>query len=472
MGEKEQERYIVAYEIGSSKIRGAVGIVDATGVVDVVATEEERLIDKVRYGVIENSEVSDAIEAVTERLENYPRVAPRIIRGGFMGLGGRSVMSTTVDVDLVLPGETEITRQIINELMQKAMATVDAERDVIDVLPVRFSVDGKNQVNPVGSYGNVLKAKMTVVSCSQKLKRMLRRVVTDKAHIDIVGYVNRTLAEADMVLADDERRLGCMFVDFGAETTSVAIFKNGACIYEATLPIGSRNITLDLTRLNYTEQRAEEIKKVSGNALTSETAARKSGSADGVDYSEINNYVHARADEIVANIMAQLRYADVKEDELPKGIIVVGGGARLRGFNDLLAQVSGMPVRQGAPNARVRISDGSIHGTEAIDVIAILLEASRRSAEECTELPDTPAEEPADEEPETTTDAAGGDEQFVSRIGKLDDDPDEESEHRRKKEKEKKPKEKKSGSRFGSLISNLIGRMENMMEEPEEHDDE
>lgn len=327
MGEKEQERYIVAYEIGSSKIRGAVGIVDATGVVDVVATEEERLIDKVRYGVIENSEVSDAIEAVTERLENYPRVAPRIIRGGFMGLGGRSVMSTTVDVDLVLPGETEITRQIINELMQKAMATVDAERDVIDVLPVRFSVDGKNQVNPVGSYGNVLKAKMTVVSCSQKLKRMLRRVVTDKAHIDIVGYVNRTLAEADMVLADDERRLGCMFVDFGAETTSVAIFKNGACIYEATLPIGSRNITLDLTRLNYTEQRAEEIKKVSGNALTSETAARKSGSADGVDYSEINNYVHARADEIVANIMAQLRYADVKEDELPKGIIVVGGGA-------------------------------------------------------------------------------------------------------------------------------------------------
>lgn len=133
MGEKEQERYIVAYEIGSSKIRGAVGIVDATGVVDVVATEEERLIDKVRYGVIENSEVSDAIEAVTERLENYPRVAPRIIRGGFMGLGGRSVMSTTVDVDLVLPGETEITRQIINELMQKAMATVDAERDVIEI---------------------------------------------------------------------------------------------------------------------------------------------------------------------------------------------------------------------------------------------------------------------------------------------------------------------------------------------------
>ena len=48
MGEREQDRYIVAFEIGSSKIRGAVGIVDRSGVVDVVATEEERLIDKVR----------------------------------------------------------------------------------------------------------------------------------------------------------------------------------------------------------------------------------------------------------------------------------------------------------------------------------------------------------------------------------------------------------------------------------------
>jgi cell division protein ftsA len=462
MGERENERYIVAYEIGSSKVRGAVGIVDASGVVDVVATEEEKLIDKVRYGIIENSEVSDAIDAVTARLEAYPRVAPRTVRGGFMGLGGRSVMSSMVDVDLALPAETEITRQIINELVQKATATVDADRDVIDVVPVRFTVDGKTQVNPVGSYGNVLKARMTVVSCSQKLKRMLRRVVTDKAGIEIVGYVNRTLAEADMVLADDERRLGCMLVDFGAETTSVAIFKAGACIYQATLPMGSRNITIDLTRLNYTEQRAEEIKKLSGNALSQDSAQRKAMTADGVDYSEINNYVHARADEIVANIMAQLRYADVKEEDLPKGIIVIGGGARLRGFNDLLSQVSGMPVRQGAPSAQVRISDSSIHGTEAIDVIAILLEASKRPAEDCIEVPEidtTTAETAVDD---TAKDSGDSNiEGYTSRIGSLYDDDDDDTP---KKKEKKKPKK----NPFTGLINSLMGRMERMMDETEE----
>ena len=77
----------MAFEIGSSKIRGAVGIVDRSGVVDVVATEEERLIDKVRYGCIENTEVSDALQRVAERLEAYPRVAPRIITGAYVALG-------------------------------------------------------------------------------------------------------------------------------------------------------------------------------------------------------------------------------------------------------------------------------------------------------------------------------------------------------------------------------------------------
>ena len=48
MGENNTERYIVAFEIGSSKIRGAIGSVDNTGVVDVIGGGEENLTDKVR----------------------------------------------------------------------------------------------------------------------------------------------------------------------------------------------------------------------------------------------------------------------------------------------------------------------------------------------------------------------------------------------------------------------------------------
>lgn len=486
MGEKDQKepnRYIVAFEIGSSKIRGAVGIVDRSGVVDVVATEEEKLIDKVRYGSIENTDVSEALQRVADRLEAYKRVAPRIITGAYVSIGGRSVLSQKVDVDLTLPAETEITRPIIAELMQKAAATVDSDRDVVDVVPVRFTVDDKAQTNPVGTYGDKISARTTVISCDPKIKRMLRRVVNERAKFNIAGYVNRTLAEADMVLTDEERRVGCMLVDFGAETTSVAIFKNGAAIYQATLPIGSRNITLDLTTLNYTEERAEEIKRVSGNAMPNEGTLRKSQGIDGVDYTEINNYVHARADEIIANILAQMEYAGVRERDLGKGIIMVGGGARLRGFNELLSQASNLTVRQGSPNNSVRISDGSIHGTDAVDVISILLDASKQSEEVCVEMPETGETEneedteaaPSGYEKEygkgsgNSTDKDGG-----SRIGRLWDDDDDDEDDTPRQRKHKKSDAAKDPRRPGSKswIDKIQDRISIIWNEKENLDEE
>lgn len=466
MGERNNGRYIVAFEIGSSKIRGAVGVVDNSGVVDVIAVEEEKLTDRVRYGCIQNVDVANAIDTVVERLQAYPAVEPRTITGVYVGLGGRSLTSTMVDVSMQLPVETEITEPIITELKKRAAATTDPDRDTVDVVPVRFTVDNKTQTSPVGTFGQSLSARATVLSCSPQIKRILRRVITDRLGLNINGYITRPLAEAAMVLTEDERRLGCMFVDFGAETTTVSVYRGGAPVYVATLPIGSRNITVDLIALNYIEERAEEIKKVSGNALAVDAARRGKGYAEGIDYTDINNYVHARADEIVANIIAQIEYAGVTAADLPGGIVIVGGGARLRGFNELLQQQSKLPVRQGAPSASVRITDGSIHGTEMVDVISVLVAASRMPEAEClTPMPENTGD---------TTDVRGytnydnlkdddGEDESASRIGR-DDDGDYEEEEKKKSKKPKGENQVQAPSRggFSSILSKMkesISRM-------------
>lgn len=466
MGERNNGRYIVAFEIGSSKIRGAVGVVDNSGVVDVIAVEEEKLTDRVRYGCIQNVDVANAIDTVVERLQAYPAVEPRTITGVYVGLGGRSLTSTMVDVSMQLPVETEITEPIITELKKRAAATTDPDRDTVDVVPVRFTVDNKTQTSPVGTFGQSLSARATVLSCSPQIKRILRRVITDRLGLNINGYITRPLAEAAMVLTEDERRLGCMFVDFGAETTTVSVYRGGAPVYVATLPIGSRNITLDLIALNYIEERAEEIKKVSGNALAVDAARRGKGYAEGIDYTDINNYVHARADEIVANIIAQIEYAGVTAADLPGGIVIVGGGARLRGFNELLQQQSKLPVRQGAPSASVRITDGSIHGTEMVDVISVLVAASRMPEAEClTPMPEN-AGETADVRGYTNYDNLkddDGEDESASRIGR-DDDGDYEEEEKKKSKKPKGENQEQAPSRggFSSILSKMkesISRM-------------
>ena len=75
-----EEKYIVALEIGSSKIKGAIGTVDSAGALSVKAVEEEKLADVVRYGCIRNVvETANAIRTVIGRLEQREpgRTSPR-----------------------------------------------------------------------------------------------------------------------------------------------------------------------------------------------------------------------------------------------------------------------------------------------------------------------------------------------------------------------------------------------------------
>ncbi len=450
------ERFIVAIEIGSSKLRGAVGTADDMGMTDVLAVEEEKLTGSVRYGCINNVEISNALSRICERLEQYPRVAPRQIKGVYVGLGGRSMISAQVDVEARLPAEMEITREMIADLRARAARNVSSERDVADVVAVRYTVDNRQQANPVGCYGTSVGARMCVVTCATVIKRMIRRVLSERLGLEINGYVTRPLAEGAISLTDDERRQGCMLVDFGAETTTVVIYKDGAPVYVVTLPLGSRNITLDLKKLNYIEERAEEIKKVSGNAMGSDSPRY---GADGIDYSEVNNYVHARAAEIVINILAQIEYAGLKSSDLPGGIIIVGGGARLRGFTELLAQQSKLKVRMGTIQSSVRISDPGVNPGENIDIISILAAAAKMPPAECMDEP-----EPVDE-PEDGFDEGDGDEEG-SRIGRLDDDdPDVFSDHPEKKKKKKvkggdEEEKPHRPSIFGSLYRKIAGIMD------------
>lgn len=462
MAEREHGRYIVAFEIGSSKIRGAIGLAKPGGVVEIIAVEEEKLIDKVRYGCIQNMEVSNALGLVADRLQAYPQIAPREIAGAYVGLGGRTLWSSAAEVSLNLGEETEITPPIINDLCHQAEATVESDRDVVDVVPVRFTVDNKAQNNPIGTFGRHVGARMTVLSCAPQLKKMLRRVVEERLGLDIHDYVTRPLAEADMVLTDDERRLGCMFVDFGAETVTVAIYKNGTPAYLATLPIGSRNITLDLTHLNWLEERAEETKIAVGNALVNEPARHTGATPDGIDTTEVNNYIHARADEIIANIIAQIDYAGFRTEDLHDGIIIVGGGARLRGFNELLAQQSKMKVRMGTLPSSVRLTDGSVSSAESLDVISILYAAARMNPQEClSELPEEEAPETSATNYEEMLRQSGSQSEDSVRIGRLDE------EEPGNPAPDRQP-QKKGG--FGSMLNNLMRRMAAIVDETEQHD--
>ncbi len=434
------DRYIAALEISSSKVIGAVGAAGKSGQLEILAIEQEKSSDSVRYGQIQNiEETYNLISYVLERLERRQNIAPREITGVYVGISGRSLRNIRKEVSLALPDDTEITDSILERLKRSAMdADIDNSLEIIDAIPRVFIVGKEETPRPKGSLCNNITAIYDLIVARPIIQNYLRKVVKDRLELDHQGVVVTALAVGDIALNAHEKEVGCMLVDMGAQTTTVTIYKRGRLVYYATLPFGGRNITLDLMALNELEDKAEEYKINFGNAIASTVPSQVKVGIH--KQSDISNFVVARSEEIVANIVEQIKYAGLTERDIPEGIVLCGGGAHLNGMMDLIGKFTGLKVRMASLPSYIRMTDINGQGMESLQLAAIMYAASKKSDDDCLEIPAAPEPEP---EPETTT---------------------------QQPEKKEKPK-KQRGSGFFGGIANTLGRIFTPIGDDEEGDE-
>ena len=288
-----EARTIVAIEISSSKLKGAVcAVAERPGSrvpeLTVLAVEEIRASNNVRHGRIQNvQEVSSGINEIIRKLENHPAVSPRKVQAVVLPLGGRSLCGIPVSATLHFPSEIEIVSDTIDRLKQEAIKDVISRKTIEAIVPRAFYVNNVEVKNVVGTFGKQLRGDFLLIACSNENRRNLERIKFDTIRPANIHTRLRPIALADFVLGDSEKQLGCVLVDFGAETTTISIYHDGAMNYLSTLPMGSRLITRDLMAgLSLTEERAEDFKRTLGSAIPE----NEHGLADQASAAEVNNF--------------------------------------------------------------------------------------------------------------------------------------------------------------------------------------
>jgi cell division protein FtsA len=380
-----ETRYIAAVEIGSSKIKGTVAAVDATGGISVLAIEEADSGGDVRYGRVQNArEVSARVDEIIRRLENNPRLASGRITSVFIPEGGRSLLSMHAEASVRQGSEVEITAVTLDRLHNEARYNLATDRDVLEIAPRRYFVDNTAVKKVIGTFGNVVRGEFTIITASPENRRNLNRVKIEAHGVDLTRhYITRITSLADTVLSDSDRQLGCLLIDFGAETTTLALYRENALHMAATLPMGSANITRDLcSGLSITEEAAENIKITKGEAI----AERVKLTAPDAETREIINLVSARAGEIIANIVAFVTEAGVKTGDLAAGIVLAGGGAKLKGFMEMMESQTKLKVRRAVADSSIAMLCGG-NASEQLDVISAVRYAARRTNISCVEFP-------------------------------------------------------------------------------------
>ena len=398
----EKNQYIVALEIGSSKIVGAIAEKTSAGYLSVRHLQEERHLNSVRYGIVQN--VENMKSSINRILKNLEGMIDGRVTQVYLGVSGRSLHSIVSEVNRSVGSTEAITRELIDRIIKDATSTPIRNYDTVDIVPRAYYVDKVETPNPVGQFGSKIKVNLIVAKPSLKLN--LNRLMT--FGIPAKDYIVTPLAVADQILNESERELGCMLVDMGAETTTVSIYKNKSLIYLNTLPMGGRNLTRDvMIGTQAVEDVAENVKKNINNPLDPVNADNVV--IEGVNAREAANYISARTGEIIANVNQQLADAGVSSDEI-KSIVLIGGCAHLNGLKQKLEETLKITVRMGQNPPTLNILNSDINRLEYIEVFSLLAAAAERigEGETCVELnstnvgpefaPRTPA--PTPEEPE------------------------------------------------------------------------
>jgi cell division protein FtsA len=365
-------QHIVALEIGSSKIVGAIAEKTPSGYVQVNHLEVEKLINSVRHGCVQNVEnTKGAINSIIKKLENR---IDGTIEEVFVGFSGRSLHSEPTEVNHNLDATVPITNDVLERIVSEAGKDPIKNYETIEVVPRTYYVDKNETKSPSGQFGSNINIKLNLIVAKPNLKLNLDRVMTGGARVR--DYLVTPLVVADEILEPSEKSLGCMLVDVGAETTTVSIYKDGSLVYLTTLPLGGRNITRDITMgLNVLEDTAERVKKNISNPLDKNVDHI---SIEGVNSVDAANYIVARTGEIIANIKQQIQYAGIKTVDL-HNIVLIGGGAQLQGIDRRIEDEIKLRVRKGTYPRDLNILDHNINRAEYVQLFSLLSKAARET---------------------------------------------------------------------------------------------
>lgn len=328
--------FIAAIELSSSRLSGIAGRKNADGSLQVLAYACEDASPFVHKGVIYNiDKTAQALNSIVGQLEGQLESS---IAKVYVGIGGQSLRTAKNTVGCTLKEESVISQELVASICDENLQASLSDMSILDVAPQEYRIDNSLQADPVGVTGSRIIGQFLNIVARNTLRKNVE-LSFEQAHLPIADLVIAPVALAKVVLAENEMRSGCALVDFGADTTTVSVYKNNILRYLCVIPLGGNNITRDIATLQIEEEEAERLKCKYGDARYEEgedDAARpgcllEDGRNIGLE--KLNTIVGARAEEILANVWYQLQLSGY-ETRLYAGVVFTGGGSNLKNLEE------------------------------------------------------------------------------------------------------------------------------------------
>lgn len=373
---QESSSYAVGLDIGTTKVRAVVAHVDASTGVPTIVGLGQAATTGMRKGVVVN--LQGPGRAIDEALGEAERMSGYQVHGATLSVNGAHILTTHADGMVAVGGnDHEIGRDDLDRIKDVAtLGKVPANRDILDVVSHAYKLDGQDNIkDPLGMTGTRLEIDAHVISALTPYLVNVEKTA-ESAQVEPHSIVPTAVAAARGVLSEQQIENGVAVIDFGGATTSIAVYEEGDLQYVGVVPIGGSSITNDLAiGLKADPEIAEEVKVKHATAISSGDSAGVSVKYEKEIYTfkteDINEIVEARLEEIFDGIQFHLKKAG-RAGRLPSGVVLVGGGSKLKHIAEYAKESLGLAARLGQPSGFGGVAD-DIDKSEFATAIGLML---------------------------------------------------------------------------------------------------
>lgn len=333
------DKLIVALDFSENNLAVAVAQKSSSGLLSLIDYKEKTVAAMARNGVILNP--NNALLEMNAVFSEIEQSSGKKIGGFYFGLEPYTLLSEVQTVSAE-KDSTKTPPVQLKELIEMQSASDESEKVLFSTEELSLSVEPQRVS---GTFINIY-LKDTV-------KTQVDKIIGNFSSRYEVRYAISPDVEAEILLSDEQKRQGCLLIDFGVEVTSFVLYKNSVKKLLAVVPFGGRHITQDLSqRFDVNFEIAEKMKKQFGTAAVDFVDDFKSYSVPNRDKQKIPVNPTDAAEVIEARLCETMKFIQQEIDSCGltneySEIVIVGGGAEMKSITDLIEKLTGKHVEKG-----------------------------------------------------------------------------------------------------------------------------
>ncbi|MCO5247615.1 MAG: cell division protein FtsA [Chitinophagales bacterium] len=350
-------KIIQAIDIGTTKVAAIVAKQTANDKLEILGIGISPSFGVIRADVVNINRTVEAIKSAVSQAEKQSGFKFKEV---YVGVAGAHINSKQHHAVMMRKNYHVVISQKDIDLLKEETKSLPlpAGDMIIEIIPQEYKVDEITNIHdPIGMPGGKIEAKIHVITGSQVAVSNIKRCVNEAGFI-VRNVIMQPIASAAAVLCEEELQSGVALVDIGGGTTDIAVFVDGVIVHTAVIPFGGEIVTEDIRKgCRVLKRTAESIKVQHGCAYASDVQDNvvitipgvKDRPAKEISKKMLAGIIQARMEDIIEAVHHEIQMSGL-EDKLSCGIVLTGGGSKLKHLRQLTEYITGMDIKLGVPS--------------------------------------------------------------------------------------------------------------------------